>query len=211
MSIAKASSFLLSLFVAATAVSSDYQILPHSPSPDGNWALAVKPSAEQKRSAEVVFYDLMEKRTLGEDLSRKTIFATVALSLTPPNSGAANYEVAWAPDSKSVAIAAGHHQFADFEVFTMRERRAEAMPLPDLTSQWSEVDRQIAPFRRTKGWRVSPTWKTSTELQFLLKGSAFKDGGLREADFLDFAFQVTMRFDEAGKGHVIRLEPLTSR
>ena len=40
----------------------------------------------------------------------------------------------------------------------------------------------------------------------MMTGSAYKNGGATESDFLDFAFRVALNFNASGEGQVTGLE-----
>ena len=189
----------------SSAVAAEYRIVPRSASPDGRRALAVRPSPANKDADEIVFFDIRQNQPIGEDLSAGSIFNIIALAQRDPSCGA-RYEVVWAPDSRRVAVDAGFHQFADVEAYEMRDGQPIALPVPDLAPQWQEIERRIAPFQSTKRWKARPAWKTPAQLQFIMGGSAYRNGGATERDFLDFAFRVTLNFNASGEGQVTGLE-----
>jgi hypothetical protein len=192
---------LAALLLPATGEPQGFKVVPGSVSPDGRIALATKPAT---KGAVIVFYDAIRKVPITDDLSKDPVLSVAALAQTT-NYGA-RHEIAWTKDSRRVAVWGGFHQLSDVAAYEVREGRVEQLKIPDLNAQWLEIERSVRPFKITKKWRNSPSWRGTGRLIFQLSGDAFRNQGEHETDFLDFAYVVAVEYDNSLAGKVVGLE-----
>lgn len=190
------------------AAADDFEIIADSIAPNRQYALAVQHAGTESGRDRIVFFDLSQKRPISDDLSKDGVFHHIALAQrkTPSGAGIPHYTIAWSPTSQRVALHSGFHQFASVVAFDLSDGRPIPLQIPNLRPERARIQKRIAPFQSTKSWCAAPSWPEPNRLCFTISGSAYKNDGRRESDFLDYTFRATVRFDARGKGSVIALD-----
>jgi hypothetical protein len=201
--------FLAFVVFPFLAVADEFQIIKDSISPNHRYALAVQPSITERGRDRVMFFDISRSRPISDDLSEDSVFELIALAHRnkPSGAGSPTCKIVWTTTSRRVAFYAGFHQFASVTAFDVLDGRPKPLGIPDMRPERAEIQRRIEPFHITKDWQCDPSWPDPNRLCITLSGSAYKSGGRRESDFLDYAFRATIRFDAKGIGYVIALDP----